>query len=124
MAYTADVNRWRGPAPQGEQYYRPGMPNPDHRWKPGTFVTAEVPLGDEPSKVVVPRKALQTIKGNSTLFVRDADGFEARQVRTGREDDDDVEIVSGLEPGETYAVANTFTLKAELEKGEASEGEH
>ena len=24
MAYTADVNRWRGPAPQGEQYYRPG----------------------------------------------------------------------------------------------------
>jgi membrane fusion protein, heavy metal efflux system len=100
------------------------MPNPDHRWKPGTFVTAEVPLGDEPSKVVVPRKALQTIKGNSTLFVRDADGFEARQVRTGREDDDDVEIVSGLEPGETYAVANTFTLKAELEKGEASEGEH
>jgi len=100
------------------------MPNPDHRWKPGTFVTAEVPLGDEPSKVVVPRKALQTIKGNPTLFVRDADGFEARQVRTGREDDDDVEIVSGLEPGETYAVANTFTLKAELEKGEASEGEH
>ena len=26
MAYTADVNRWRGPAPQGEEYYqRPHM---------------------------------------------------------------------------------------------------
>jgi membrane fusion protein, heavy metal efflux system len=100
------------------------LPNPDHRWKPGTFVTAEIPLGDEASKVIVPRKALQTVKGAPTLFVRDADGFEARQVRTGREDDDDVEIVSGLAPGETYAVANTFTLKAELEKGEASEGDH
>ena len=100
------------------------MPNPDHRWKPGTFVTAEVPLGDEPSKVIVPRKALQTIKGNPTLFVRDGDGFAARHVRTGREDDDDVEIVSGLEPGETYAVANTFSLKAELEKAEASEHGH
>jgi membrane fusion protein, heavy metal efflux system len=100
------------------------LPNPDHRWKPGTFVTAEIPLGDEASKVIVPRKALQTVKGNPTLFVRDAEGFEARQVRTGREDDDDVEIVSGLAPGETYAVANTFTLKAELEKGEASEGDH
>ncbi len=98
------------------------MPNPDHRWKPGTFVTAEVPLGDEPSKVIVPRKALQTVKGNPTLFVRDGDGFEARQVRTGREDDDDVEIVGGLEPGETYAVANTFTLKAELEKSAAGHG--
>jgi membrane fusion protein, heavy metal efflux system len=100
------------------------MANPDHRWKPGTFVTAEIPLGDEASKVIVPRKALQTIKGNPTLFVRDAEGFEARQVRTGREDDDDVEILNGLALGETYAVANTFTLKAELEKAEASEGEH
>ena len=100
------------------------LPNPEHRWKPGTFVTAEVPLGDEPSRVIVPRKALQTVKGNPTLFVRDAEGFEARGVRTGREDDDDVEILSGLAHGETYAVSNTFTLKAELEKGEASEGEH
>ena len=55
--------------------------------------------------------------------MRDGEGFEARQVKTGREDDDDIEIVSGLAPGETYAVANTFTLKAELEKGEA-EHEH
>lgn len=100
------------------------LPNPDHRWKPGTFVTAEIPLGDAPSKVVVPRAALQTVKGAPTLFVRDAEGFEARQVKTGREDDDDVEIVSGLAPGETIAVANTFTLRAELEKTEASEGEH
>jgi hypothetical protein len=38
-------------------------------------------------------------------------------------DDDDVEILSGLAPGEIYAVANTLTLKAELVKGEA-EGEH
>jgi cobalt-zinc-cadmium efflux system membrane fusion protein len=71
----------------------------------------------------VPRKALQTVKGVPTLFVRDAEGFEARPVRTGQEDDEDIAIVSGLEPGETYAVANTFVLKAELEKGEA-EDEH
>jgi membrane fusion protein, heavy metal efflux system len=100
------------------------LPNPDHRWKPGAFVTAEVPIGDQPSKVIVPRSALQTIKGAPTLFVRDADGFEVRQVKTGREDDDDIEIIGGLAPGETIAVANTFTLKAELEKAEASEGEH
>jgi cobalt-zinc-cadmium efflux system membrane fusion protein len=100
------------------------LPNPEHRWKPGTFVTAEIPLGDEPSKVIVPRTALQTIKGTQTLFVREASGFEARSVRTGREDDNDVEIVSGLAPGETIAVVNTFILKAELEKADALEGEH
>lgn len=100
------------------------LPNPGHRWKPGTFVTAEIPLGDDAAKVIVPRKALQTVKGATTLFVRDAGGFEARQVKTGREDDDDVEIVSGLAPGETIAISGTFTLKAELEKADATEGEH
>ena len=34
------------------------LSNRDHRWKPGTFVTAEVPIGGAPSKVMVPRKAL------------------------------------------------------------------
>lgn len=95
------------------------MPNRDHRWKPGTFVTAEVPLGGASSTVIVPKKALQTIKGAATAFVRDADGFEARSVRTGREDDDDVEILAGLAAGETVALDNTFTLKAELEKDDA-----
>ena len=95
------------------------LPNRDHRWKPGTFITAEVPLAAEPSKILVPKKALQMIKGTPTVFVRDAGGFEARPVRTGREDDDDIEIVSGLAAAETIATVNTFTLKAELEKSDA-----
>ena len=95
------------------------MSNRDHRWKPGTFVTAEVPLTGAPSPVIVSKKALQTIKGTPTVFVREADGFEARSVRTGREDDDDVEVLAGLAAGETIALENTFTLKAELEKDNA-----
>ncbi|MGF6309909.1 cobalt-zinc-cadmium efflux system membrane fusion protein [Bradyrhizobium sp. i1.8.4] len=98
------------------------MPNKDHRWKPGTFVTAEVPLSGAPSTVMVSKKAIQAIKGTPTVFVRDADGFEARSVRTGREDDDDIEIVAGLAAGETVAVQNTFTLKAEFDKDEAEHG--
>jgi cobalt-zinc-cadmium efflux system membrane fusion protein len=94
------------------------LPNPDHRWKPGTFVTAEIPLSAQPSRVIVPRKALQSIRGTATVFVRDGEGFEARAVRTGLEDDDDIEVLSGLSAGETIAVVNTFVLKAELEKSD------
>ena len=43
-------------------------------------------------------------------------------MRTGREDDDDIEILGGLAAGDTVAVANTFTLKAELEKSDAEHG--
>jgi membrane fusion protein, heavy metal efflux system len=98
------------------------MANKDHRWKPGTFVTAEVPLDGAPSAVMISKKAIQTIKGTPTVFVRDAEGFEARPVRIGREDDDDIEIVAGLAVGETIAVQNTFVLKAEFEKDDAEHG--
>jgi cobalt-zinc-cadmium efflux system membrane fusion protein len=98
------------------------MPNGDHRWKPGAFVTAEIPLGGAAAQVLVSKQALQTSQGKPTVFVRTADGFEARPVRTGREDDEDVEILAGLSAGETVAVANTFTLKAELEKADAEHG--
>ena len=99
------------------------MPNPDHTWRPGTFITAEIPLGGEPAKVLIPKNAVQTLKGEPVVFVRQGEVFEARKVKLGREDDDQVEILSGLDAGETIAVANTFTLKAELGKSEA-EHEH
>lgn len=96
------------------------LPNVGHGWRPGTFVTAEIFTGDGAATVVVPKPALQTIEGKTVVFVRDGERFEARAVRLGREDDDQVEIVSGVKPGEIIAVTNTFTLKAELGKREAA----
>jgi membrane fusion protein, heavy metal efflux system len=99
------------------------LANPDHVFRPGSFVTAEIPLSQDHAEVVVPKAALQTIKGERVVFVRNEQGFEARSVVLGREDDRATEIVSGLSAGETIAVSNTFTLKAELGKAEA-EREH
>ena len=95
------------------------LANPDQTFRPGSFVTAEIPLSKDNAEVVVPKSALQTIKGNRVAFVRNEHGFEARKVVTGREDDRAVEIVSGLSAGEAIAISNTFTLKAELGKAEA-----
>ena len=95
------------------------LPNKDDNWRPGTFVTAEIQIGQDGVKVKVPRDALQTMGGEKVAFVRNAEGFERRDVKTGKADDASVEIVSGLKPGEEIAVGNTFLLKAELGKGEA-----
>jgi cobalt-zinc-cadmium efflux system membrane fusion protein len=99
------------------------LANPDHVFRPGSFVTAEIPLSQDHAEVIVPKAALQTINGERVVFVRNEQGFEARSVVLGREDDRATEIVSGLSAGETIAVSNTFTLKAELGKAEA-EREH
>jgi membrane fusion protein, heavy metal efflux system len=95
------------------------LANPGHVFRPGAFVTAEIPLSQDHAEVVVPRSALQTIKGERVVFVRSERGFEARQVAIGREDERAVEVVSGLFAGETVAISNTFVLKAELGKAQA-----
>lgn len=93
------------------------------RWRPGAFVTAEIPVDQTPTAVVVPRSALQTLERESVVFVRTADGFEARHVTLGRQDGRIAEITDGLKPGEQIATANSFVLKADLGKA-AVEHQH
>jgi cobalt-zinc-cadmium efflux system membrane fusion protein len=54
------------------------------------------------------------------LFVRTPQGFRTRPVTLGARDGAMVAILAGLSDGEQIAATNTFTLKAELGKGEAS----
>lgn len=92
-------------------------------WKPGDYVEARLISGSQEAEIIVPKSAIQSVKGTKVVFVSEAGGFRARPVTTGREDSANVEIVAGLEFGETIATTNTFTLKAELGKAEA-EHEH
>lgn len=88
-------------------------------WRPGSYVTAKVTTAEEKVDLRLPKAALQTVGGEQVVFVRTADGFEKREVATGKSDDAFVEIVFGLDPGEEVAVGNSFVLKAELGKAEA-----
>jgi membrane fusion protein, heavy metal efflux system len=97
--------------------------NANRKWRPGSFVTAEIPVHQAKAEVVVPQTALQPIKGESTVFVRNADGFRARKVTVGRQDQQLAEITSGLSVGERIATANTFVLKADLGKSEVEKAE-
>jgi membrane fusion protein, heavy metal efflux system len=99
------------------------LDNADRRWAPGLYVIAEADLAHRDVPLAVDAGALQTVDGKAVVFVRTDEGFELRPVRTGHADSERSEIVTGLEPGETYVAANSFVLKAELGKGTA-EHEH
>jgi len=92
------------------------LPNPDGRWRPGLFVTATVAVGDMAVPLLVPKTALQTLDGQPSVFVQTAEGFEPRPVTLGQSNESHVEITAGLQPGEPYAMTQTFLLKAELGK--------
>ena len=83
-------------------------------------MTAGILVEEQKASLVVPKSALQTVGKEAVVFVRTPEGFEKREVALGRSDGQSTEIVFGLDAGEEIAIANTFTLKAELGKSEAS----
>ncbi|MGD9657268.1 MAG: efflux RND transporter periplasmic adaptor subunit, partial [Methylocystis sp.] len=92
------------------------FPNPDFSLRPGSLLEAEISLKQARVKVKAPRSAILMIDGKPNVFVRTADGFAKREVELGRGDDNSVEVVAGLKPGEEIADSNVFLLKAELGK--------
>ena len=72
------------------------------------------------SQMTIPASAIQMVEGRSTVFVRVAQGFRAVPVTVGQPNGDAATILSGLTGREQIAVANSFTLKAELGKSEAT----
>jgi len=99
------------------------VPNPARKLKPEMFATVELTLAaDAPPVLAVPEDALQDLDGKKVVFVVEKDSvFAARPVQIGRAAGGLVEIVSGLNEGERYAVKGSFILKSELKKGEMTD---
>ena len=93
--------------------------------RPGISATAWLPLGDEGDTVVtVPIAAVQRLRDGWCVFLPHGEGeFEMRSVGRGRDLGGEVEILNGLQPGESVVVDGAFLLRAEAEKSRG-EGEH
>ncbi len=100
---------------------RATVDNSQKEWVPGQFVSGDVAISEFRAPVAVSPKALQTLEGKPTVFVQIPQGFQARAVGVGRRSQNAIEITSGLRPGERYAAANSYLVKADLLKGEAEE---
>lgn len=97
--------------------------NRSGQWRVGEPVTASIQLpGGGASTLLVPQSAVQTVEGRSTVFVRTDHGFKANPVTLGAPSGDNVVVTSGLTGDERIAGPGSFTLKAELGKGEAEHG--
>ena len=94
--------------------------NKDGAFRPGLFVTGRVLLGEQTAPVAVKQSAIQFIEGKPVVFVEGKEGFEAREVEFGLKDDLMIEVIFGIVAGERVVTGNSFVLKAELGKGEAT----
>lgn len=115
IAYVSPI----GAADTQSAVARAVIPN-DGRFRPGLFATGAVATAERTVPLAVSIDAIQSLEGRDVVFVREGDRFAARDVTLGRRDAASVEVISGLKAGEDYAAKNSFVVKAELAKGEAS----
>jgi cobalt-zinc-cadmium efflux system membrane fusion protein len=81
--------------------------------------TVSLPLGEPGGApvIVVPAAAVQRVGSSWAVFIphREA-AFEVRAIGRGRDLSGDVEVLSGLTPGEDLVIDGAFLLKAEADK--------
>ena len=87
---------------------------------PGTYVTAEVKVGEHQVPLAVKRSALQSFRDFTVVYAQFGDEYEVRMLDLGRQAGEWAEVLGGLEPGTRYVTENSYVLKADVEKSGAS----
>ncbi|MBF6022498.1 efflux RND transporter periplasmic adaptor subunit [Lysobacter niastensis] len=100
---------------------RATIENTDGLWRPGSAVKARVTVDRQPVKLVVPHGALQTAEDQDVVYVQQGDTYRTRPVKLGRRDAERVEVLDGLKAGERVVVAQSFLIKADIEKSTVEE---
>ena len=85
--------------------------DPPSQVRPGAFVTVDIVREHREDAVLLPRKAVIRELRTAHVFVTDGDTAEKRPVTLGLEEEDLIEALSGVEPGEPVIVAGQGGLK-------------
>lgn len=94
------------------------LDNHGGQWRVGEPVSVAIEVaGGAGSTIRVPTTAIQTVRGRNVVFVRTGSGFRSVPVTLGGQEGGTTVVTAGLTGGEQIAATNSYTLKAELEKG-------
>lgn len=95
-------------------------PNPDGRLRVGQQVTVQLNTGEAAEVVAVPMSAIIEEEGLETVYVQVAgETFQKRFIKTGRQDGEWVEALSGVEPGEMIVWQGAYAIRLASVGGDA-----
>jgi len=96
------------------------LDNKDGSLFPGTFVSADIEIANHVVDLVVKRDGLQAFRDFTVVYAKIGDEYEVRMLELGRQDNTWIEVLGGLEPNTRYVSANSYVIKADIEKSGAS----
>jgi len=89
---------------------RTEVANPDSRLKPDMFANVEIITDLNRAAISIPQAAILNDGGKTIVFVAAGNGYQKREVHTGIQNGDRVEIVEGLSAGEKVVVKGNYLL--------------
>jgi len=122
MAVMPDRTAWWMPAGSKSYVTQITLDEAPKGLKPGMSAQVEVLVDDRPDVLQVPVSSIYVDKGYQVAYVKAARGPEVRRVDLGLSNDRNVEILSGLEAGETvylYKPTGAPELSVPAKKEEA-----
>ena len=113
---------WLNPNAESNQSVlaRVVLDNSDGAFLPGSYVTGEIQVAEHAVPLAVRRSGVQAFRQFDVVFEKIGDTYEVRMLDLGRKDVQWVEVLGGLEAGARYVSANSYLVKADIEKTGAS----
>lgn len=94
--------------------------NKDKQFLPGSYVKAKIKVAEHAVPLAVKRSGLQAFRDFTVVYAQIGEEYEVRMLELGRQDDEWIEVLGGLETGTRYVTENSYVIKADIEKSGAS----
>ena len=115
ISYLGSVAR-----PDQSVVARVTLANPGGVLVPGMYVIGDIEVAVHEVELAVRREALQSFRDFTVVYAQFGDQYEVRMLEMGRRNAEWVEVLGGLAPGTPYVTANSYLVKADIEKSGAA----
>lgn len=87
------------------------IPNPNLFFKPGMFIKADIIVNEKESALVIPKDIILDKRGHPTVYVVQRGFAQERRLQTGMENPDEIEVIEGLQEGDSLIIEGFETLR-------------
>ena len=87
------------------------IPNPGFRLKPGMYARVSLTVDRQTDALTVPRNSIVDLEGKRGVYVIDQQVARFRQVKTGMQDAERVQVLEGVEEGLRVVTTGSLAIK-------------
>ena len=96
------------------------LENEDMSWRPGMMIRGDVTVGSRDVDLAVKNDGLQRFRDFTVVYAKVDETYEVRMLDLGLTDGTWTEVLGGITSSQEYVSANSFLIKADIEKDGAS----